>query len=190
MQTLSSPQVGYTSELIAACKHKIKRFYLPLTCLTAANMIFVGITVAQSLTQPQQEYKQLWRYCPIEFVPPELNYQPQHSRLEIPLDMQQTVILADEAVVTDMEVFELSGDVQVTKGNIVINAEEMEYQRNRDLLTAQGGIRMQADNVLIIGDQARMSLSGKGGVLDGDCRPDREHRNWPRHTAPRWIGAD
>jgi LPS-assembly protein len=167
MQTLSSPQVGYTSELIAACKHKIKRFYLPLTCLTAANMIFVGITVAQSLTQPQQEYKQLWRYCPIEFVPPELNYQPQHSRLEIPLDMQQTVILADEAVVTDMEVFELSGDVQVTKGNIVINAEEMEYQRNRDLLTAQGGIRMQADNVLIIGDQARMSLSGKGGVLDG-----------------------
>jgi LPS-assembly protein len=134
--------------------------------MSVALVFLMNSAIAQSLTQAQQEYQRLWRYCPIDFVPPALNYQPQYSRSPQPLNEQQTTILADEAVVTDMEVFELSGDVQVRKGNVVINAQEVEYQRSRDLLTAQGGIRMEADNVLIIGDQARMNLSGRGGSLD------------------------
>jgi LPS-assembly protein len=133
------------------------------------------------LSQSQVEQQRLWRFCPADFIPPSLDYHPQSMQApsggtQKPLVEQETHVLADKAVVTDMEIFELSGDVQVKKGNVVINAEEMEYQRSRDVLTARGGLRLQADNALIIGDEARVSLSGSGGELDssqlGNARID------------------
>ncbi|MCG6971223.1 MAG: LPS assembly protein LptD [Gammaproteobacteria bacterium] len=139
-------------------------------CLILLFIALASVSAqAQSLTQSQLEQQRLWRYCPTDFVPPSLNYRPLSGKpgsSNIPLYEQPTNILADKAVVTDMEIFELSGNVQMQKGKVVINAEEMEYQRSRDILTARGGLRLQADNALIIGDQARVSLSGSGGELD------------------------
>ncbi|WP_455212067.1 LPS-assembly protein LptD [Kaarinaea lacus] len=129
-------------------------------------LLFPSSGITQPLTQSQLEYQRLWRYCPTDFVPPALNYKPQSSRSSQPLDELETTILADEAEVTDMEVFELSGDVKVQKGNVVIQAEEVEYQRSRDVLITRGGLRMEADNALIIGDSARISLHGGAGKLD------------------------
>jgi len=140
--------------------------HLASVCTLALFTLLIENGNAQPLATAQIENQRLWLYCPGEFIPPQLNYQPQFTPSPQPLDEQETNITADKAVVTEMEVFELSGDVQVTKGNVVINAQEMEYQRSRDVLSAEGDLRLEADNVLILGDSARLNLGGSGGAPD------------------------
>ena len=69
---------------------------------------------AAPLSQSQVEQQRLWRFCPADFIPPSLDYHPQSLQAppggkQKPLVEQETHVLADKAVVTDMEIFELSG---------------------------------------------------------------------------------
>ncbi|MGD8573064.1 MAG: hypothetical protein PVH98_11445, partial [Gammaproteobacteria bacterium] len=76
-------------------------------CLILLFIALASVSAqAQSLTQSQLEQQRLWRYCPTDFVPPSLNYRPLSGKpgsSNIPLYEQPTNILADKAVVTDME---------------------------------------------------------------------------------------
>ena len=157
---------------------KAKPFAVALFSVFTVLTLYSNDGSTQTFTRSQLDYQRLWRYCPSEFIPPSLDYQPRFKPIPQPLEELETNITADKAVVTEMEVFELSGDVQVIKGNVVVHAEEMEYQRSRDILTAQGALRLEADNVLILGDSARISLSGSGEADDlNTALPDSSQPN-------------
>jgi len=114
--------------------------------------------------EPLTTEKDLWGFCPPVFVPESLNYQPQ-SRPPGGED-EKTTVLANQVVAKELQQFQLSGNVQVRKGNLLIEADEVQYQRSSDQLSTAGGIRFEAENLLILGESANINLTGKTGIIN------------------------
>lgn len=134
--------------------HPEKTAKCGLTIAVIACLLF-----ANSVTAQEQA---LWQHCPSNFVPEYLQYQP---KFKPPEENDKTVIFADQATASGLEEFQLSGDVQVHKGRLFMQAKEVQYQRSSDLLRADGGIRFETDNVIIVGDKAEMALGKRRGTI-------------------------
>lgn len=121
---------------------------------------------AQDVMQstPSNQERNTWGFCPLDFVPQSLNYQPLSAQPGANGD--KTMVLANQVVAKELEQFQLSGNVQVRKGNLLIEADEVQYLRNSDVLSTEGGIRFESQNLLILGDKASINLSGKTGTID------------------------
>lgn len=151
------------------CKHRnTSRRVLVVFLLGAVSCAIPLLSNAQDEAQTvaplQSEDGNLWDLCPADFVPPSLNYQPQSGKVAEEDD--KTRVLADQVVAKELQQFQLSGNVQVSKGNLLIEADEVQYQRDNDILSTGGGVRFQAENLLILGDSARINLTAKSGTID------------------------
>jgi LPS-assembly protein len=132
-----------------------------LSAWLCAHSAWAQSTFAEGTgSQPAED----WRFCPAPFIPD--LYRPLH-RQELAPDDPNTYINADEARAEQQNDFYLQGNVHIRRGPFYIAADEVHYEARRDLLQAEGGIRFETQNLLVVGDSAELTLGKRRGNIAG-----------------------
>ncbi|WP_455205534.1 LPS-assembly protein LptD, partial [Kaarinaea lacus] len=104
-----------------------------------------------------------WEHCAAQFVPQELL---AIKKAPAPVGDNRIYIFADNASIREQEYFNLHGDVEIQQGDFIVRAEHMDYQRSTNLLNAQGEVRFDAENLIIVGEKATMAMGQYQGSIE------------------------
>lgn len=103
-----------------------------------------------------------WHFCSKPFLPQELDTGIDFGAT---VGSTKTLIEAQKITASQQETLELSGGVQIQKGNVNISTENARYSVSDQHLTTSGSLRFEADQLITVGDTAEFDLKSRKGKI-------------------------
>ncbi len=100
-----------------------------------------------------------------ELCPPSPRADKQ-ARPEVDPEDKQTHISADEAKVDSENLTIFRGNVKVRQGNRFLDADNIQYDRQTEIFTAEGKVTYSVDDIYLKGSNANMNMKDNKGSLE------------------------
>ncbi len=101
-----------------------------------------------------------WELCPSQARPAHIPV-PAEGRSSVPLQLN-----ADEADVVKTGVSHFRGNVAISRADQRLNADNIDYDRDKELLLAKGNVSLQDNDLRIDGETARIDLNADQSVVE------------------------
>ena len=101
-----------------------------------------------------------WELCPS---------QPRPAKIPVPAEGRASAALqlsADEADVAKEGISHFRGNVAISRADQRLNADNIDYDRDKELLLAKGNVSLQDNDMRIDGETARVDLNADQGVIE------------------------
>jgi len=125
----------------------------------------ISLVITTGLVTPVLVNAADWSFCPVPLdIPP-------RPMVEEPLESGDIHLAADEANLVEGGVSVLTGNVEITKGQQQVRANQLQYDQTNDTADLQGEIHYWDDSVFLFSESAHLELDeGTGEFTGSDYR--------------------